>query len=78
MVKGKLKPTNFAKKALEQIGMKGSDSGYAALDKWMQIAQKDPSWEGASGFDLNSSADLDKFKDITKKYNFTLPEGPTW
>lgn len=78
MVEGKIKPTNFAKKALEQIGMKGSDAGYAALDKWLQLAQKDPSWEGSSGFDLNSKADLDKFKDITKKYNYTLPEGPTW
>ena len=78
MHRGKIKPTNFASKALEQIGMKDDDEGYAALDKWMQIAHKDPIWEGASGFDLNSTADLDKFKEITKKYNFTLPEGPTW
>ncbi len=78
MRRGKIKPTKFAKKALEQIGMDDDDEGYAALDKWMQLAHKDPIWEGASGFDLNSKADLEKFKEITKKYDLTLPEGPTW
>ena len=72
------KSKNFAKKALQQIGMKGNDEGYAALDKWMQVAHNDPIWEDASGKDLNSKSDLSKFKEITKKYNYTLPEGPTW
>lgn len=59
--------SKFAKKALDQIGMKDNDKGYQVLDRWMQIS-------GTKN--LKSKNDLKRFKEATRKYGGNLPEIP--